>query len=370
MSSIVNVSAAELAQILDFTPRDQNILLCGDHGVGKSQILTKYYEDQGFEVVPLFLGQMSDAGDLLGLPKEKKLTNGQVETLVMDFLPPHWWQTEKKFCLFLDEINRGRPEIAQVIFDLALNKKLGGRKLPEGSVIVGAANVGDEYQVTDLDPALVSRFNVYRLNPTVDEWLGYAAEQKVDNRVTSFVASNHDQLDPKMRDDADSMDKTPDRRAWFKVNDMIQKFPNYMELVHIKALSGVVGQSTAGLFNKHCKSMSTVDAKAVFLARNWKKVSVEMQMMKMDEFFHLNKQMLAYIKANFKEIQSDEKIQDTCCRNFLLYINELESMEYREPIAELVNKLETHKEAGAILLSDEDVYEAVDAFVDSVDVKM
>tara|TARA_R110001606_G_scaffold384114_2_gene546796 strand:- start:366 stop:1478 length:1113 start_codon:yes stop_codon:yes gene_type:complete len=370
MSSIINVTYQELTTILEITPHDQNILLCGDHGVGKSQILTAYYEAQDFEVVPLFLGQMSDAGDLLGLPKEKKLTTGQVETLVMDFLPPHWWQTEKRFCLFLDEINRGRPEIAQVIFDLALNKKLGGRKLPEGSVIVGAANVGDEYQVTELDPALISRFNVYRLAPTVDEWLGHATSEKVDNRITSFIAANHDQLDPKMRDDADSMDKSPDRRAWFKVNEMLQNLPNYMELVHIKAISGVIGQSTAGMFNKHIKSMSTVDAKTVFLARNWKKVSIEMQMMKMDEFFHLNKQLLSYIKANYETIQADEKIQDTCCRNFLLYVNELESMEYREPIAEIINKLETHKEAGAILLSDEDVYEAVDKFVDSVEVKL
>ena len=28
-------------------------------------------------------------------------------------------------------------------------------------------------------------------------------------------------LDPKMSEDSESMDKTPDRRAWFKVSDML-----------------------------------------------------------------------------------------------------------------------------------------------------
>ena len=50
--------------------------------------------------------------------------------------------------------------------ELALNKTLAGKKLPEGSVIVSAVNEGDEYQLTDLDPALVSRFNLYHFAPS------------------------------------------------------------------------------------------------------------------------------------------------------------------------------------------------------------
>jgi MoxR-like ATPase len=43
-------------------------MLTGKHGIGKSQILKQFFEERGQKVVILFLGQMSDPGDLIGLP--------------------------------------------------------------------------------------------------------------------------------------------------------------------------------------------------------------------------------------------------------------------------------------------------------------
>jgi MoxR-like ATPase len=71
--------------------------------------------------------------------------------------------------LFLDELNRARPEILQTIMDLTLNKILAGKKLPSGSQIISAVNEGEEYQLTDLDPALISRFNIYYFSPSPAE---------------------------------------------------------------------------------------------------------------------------------------------------------------------------------------------------------
>ena len=67
--------------------------------------------------------------------------------------------------LFLDELNRARPEILQAVYDLALNRTLAGKRLPAGSIVIAAVNEGEEYQLTDLDPALVSRFNLYEFAP-------------------------------------------------------------------------------------------------------------------------------------------------------------------------------------------------------------
>ena len=150
----VVIDTKKLFHILSVTPASQNIMLVGRHGVGKSEILSNFYESQGYKLVTLFLGQMSDPGDLIGLPR---LTNERTE-----FVPPYWFPTDgQPIVLFLDELNRARPEILQTIMDLALNRKLAGRSLPEGSRIISAINEGDEYQLTLLDPALVSRFNIY-----------------------------------------------------------------------------------------------------------------------------------------------------------------------------------------------------------------
>ena len=66
--SNISVNTTELLQLLDITPASQNIMLVGSHGIGKSEILTEYFSGKGMKVVPLFLGQMSDPGDLIGIP--------------------------------------------------------------------------------------------------------------------------------------------------------------------------------------------------------------------------------------------------------------------------------------------------------------
>ena len=155
----IRINTKELLTILETTPANQNIMLVGKHGIGKSQILSNYFTSKGNKVVPLFLGQMSDPGDLIGLLHKNDAT-GRTE-----FMPPYWFPTDDTpVVLFLDELNRARPEVLQTIMDLALNRTLAGKSLPKGSRIISAVNNGEEYQLTDLDPALVSRFNIYSFN--------------------------------------------------------------------------------------------------------------------------------------------------------------------------------------------------------------
>ena len=49
----------------------------------------------------------------------------------------------KPIVLFLDELNRARPEILQTIMDLALNRTLAGRALPDGSRIITSDDIFD-----------------------------------------------------------------------------------------------------------------------------------------------------------------------------------------------------------------------------------
>jgi len=44
-----------LLEILEETPANQNIMLMGKHGIGKSQILEKFYSEKGYKVVTLFV---------------------------------------------------------------------------------------------------------------------------------------------------------------------------------------------------------------------------------------------------------------------------------------------------------------------------
>lgn len=255
----ININTKELHNLLESTPPSHNIMLSGKHGIGKSKIITDFFTAKGQKVVTLFLGQMSDPGDLIGLP------NKDGETGKTIFMPPYWFPTDNQpVVLFLDELNRARPEILQTIMDLALNRKLAGRELPAGSRIVSAVNDGEEYQLTDLDPALVSRFNIYNFRPTIGEWLLWASQAGIDKHVTEFIENNNRMLDGDgaATESSSSLEKTPDRRGWERVSDILRNTPTITGTTK-KVVAGIVGAKAAAEFFESFNQSSVISAESV-----------------------------------------------------------------------------------------------------------
>lgn len=365
----IKLSVTEFQQLLEITPVEQSILIVGSHGLGKSQIVENHYANKGFKVVPLFLGQMSDAGDLLGLPAKKETTVAGVTTEIMDFLPPHWWESETPFCLFLDEINRARPEILQVVFDLVLNRKLGGRKLPEGSVIVAAANYSDnvEYQVVDLDPALKSRFNIYELLPTTEEWTNWAAKNGINSKVISFIQSNPSYLDSQADEHAGAMDKDTDRRAWVKVSGYLDKFNTpKMNGFQTKIIGGIVGTAAAGLLKRHIDSMVTIDGEKLLTVKKFGDLEVDLMTLTLTDIIFLNKQIQSYLVANYNKIAKSAVLEALIVKNFKSYIQYLETQGQREAIGDLTQIVSQNTDVAGILLAHEDILNLVTDYIDSI----
>lgn len=319
----INLNTTELMQVLDMTPATHNIMLVGLHGIGKSEILTGYYNNKGMKVVALFLGQMSDPGDILGLPTKNP------ETGRTDFMPPYWFPVDgKPIVLFLDELNRARPEILQTVMDLALNRKLAGRPLPEGSRVIAAVNAGDQYQLTDLDPALVSRFNVVNFRPTVQEWLLWARKEKLDNRVTDFIEENQMWLDrdPDAKEGADTgLDRTPDRRAWKRVSDMIKPVEHLTE-IHAKAVSSIVGAKAASAFMTSMAKKRMVSGKQVLLELD--KVADKLKSYKIHELSVVNDAIFRYLETE----KSTERNKPVISANINAYFDML-TKEHKEAAA-------------------------------------
>lgn len=269
----ISVNTVELMQLLDVTPASHNLLLVGDKGIGKSSILTTYFESKDMKVVPLFLGSMSDVGDILGLPRIDEKSGRTV------FIPPYWWSDTEPICLFLDELNLAKNEILSAIQDLTLNRTLAGRKLPEGSRVVAAVNDGEKFDgfLTDLSPALVSRFNIVNFKPTAAEWLLWAKKNGVDSRVTDFIQENKQFLfgEPDAKADTYSgLQKNPDPRAWTRVSDIIKGHDTLGE-VFTKAISSVVGPKAASAFLASVSSRKMVSGRDVLLRLDKVKKTLE-----------------------------------------------------------------------------------------------
>ena len=297
--SNISVNITELKQLLEATPASHNIMLVGNHGIGKSEILTEFFKEKGMPVVALFLGQMADPGDLIGLPSKDEKTGKT------DFMPPYWFPVDgKPIVLFLDELNRARPEILQTVMDLALNRKLAGKLLPDGSRIISAVNAGDQYQLTDLDPALVSRFNIVNFKPTAEEWLLWARKAQLDTRVIGFIDENRMWLDkdPNMKEGADiGLDKTPDRRAWKRVSDIIIGKDELKE-IDTKIISSIVGPKAAAAFIQNAATRKILSGREVLSGFDKAKIRNELEGYGIHQLSVVNEGVYRHLEV--------EKVQD------------------------------------------------------------
>jgi hypothetical protein len=251
-------------------PPHISILVKGDHGIGKSQIVRKLARllalDMGispadYEVVDRRLSQMSE-GDMIGLPSQDGKTTR--------FLPMDWFMqcVEKACMLFLDEGNRGSQEVLQASFQIALDLELNGHRLNPKSRVVMAINADEtKYQVNPMDPAFIDRWFIVDLQPTKEEWQEWALDHSpeggcIHKHVTDFmVASQFKFLDPSYNEGPSEKDTS--RRSWDRFSQCYttQKFDqldltDQGNLTFLTAFAtGFLGQPSAAAFVDFVKAI-------------------------------------------------------------------------------------------------------------------
>ena len=374
MSSAI-ITVKDLEAIFNATPKCQNILLAGKHGIGKSQIVMNYFKDRNYHVQTLFLGQMSDPGDIIGLPK---LVEIEVERVIKDengkeqkikvmvpqtiFALPFWFPTDDRpIVLFLDELNRARPEVLQSIMDLALNRTIAGNSLPEGSIIVAAVNEGEEYQLTELDPALVDRFNVYTLSPTVAEWLLYATAKKLDPRVIRYLEHNGEMLDSQGKKKNNDLDKTPSRRSWEKVSQVVQNIHGSLSNVHKKLISGIVGPEAAMSFFNYMVNEEAVSGEDVIL--RYPEVKKKIDTLNLHERSLLSEAVLRTITVK-KDMQTEAALA-----NIESYVTDLyngKNKEAKAHFASLTDQVQTYGAGIKFILKSQSIIKMVTKFIENI----
>jgi hypothetical protein len=327
---MIKIDTIQLMDILNNTPASQNIMLVGAHGIGKSQILKTYYEkEKKMPLISFFLGQMSDPGDLIGLMRKNEKTGHS------EFMPPYWWpEKNEPVALFLDELNRARPEILQSVMDLTLNRTLAGRSLPDGSIIISAINYGDEYQITDLDPSLVSRFNIYEFAPTHKDWIVWANRENIDPRVIHFIQKYPLFLDGtnefSRTDVSLELEKTPDRRAWERVSNLI-KDVDLIDDRYVTIIAGIVGVAASVNFKKSIQDTGRLNPEIVLF-----KFSTKLfKGLKLQDYILLNENIFLFLSK-----KNDDKKKTTLEKNLVKYIKHLKKSNFQEAVAHLASLLE------------------------------
>jgi hypothetical protein len=212
------------------------VMLWGPPGVGKSQIIAGIAVRHGVPLIDIRLSQMEPT-DLRGIPFRK---GDNVEWSVPAMLPDAARHGPRGI-LFLDEINAAPPTVSAAAYQLILDRRLGEYVIPEGWAIFAAGNRQGDRGVTYSMPApLANRFTHYEVEPNLDDWIGWALDHGIDERILGFLRFRPDQLFN--YDAAHNPVAFPSPRSWEYAHRALAKFADRPDLLG-DALQASVGKS-------------------------------------------------------------------------------------------------------------------------------
>lgn len=236
------------------------VLIEGLHGIGKSNIAQSYADDHGRHLFPLFLSTQ-ETGDLIGIPDDMVLEDG---SKVTTWSKPTWLhEMEVKAAqgihsiLFLDELNRAPLDVRQCALQLVLEGRIHEHQLPVvngiKTQIIAAINPSDDYQVQELDPALLDRFLHLHLEVSATEWLEWAREAEVLSVIRDFVSEFPDRLHYTPREG-----KGPTPRAWAKLSELLTYSKDAPKNVLFDIIRGRLGSEVGSQFFSYFSNYTDV----------------------------------------------------------------------------------------------------------------
>ena len=175
------------------------ILMRAQTGIGKSNVVSQIAEDIKLPLIDVRGSTMSE-GDVGGYPD----IEGMKEKGIMTFCMPSWFvrACNEPVVLFLDELNRSLPTVQQSFFQIVLDRQLGNDENgnpynihPETRVFA-AINHGAEYDVNEIDPALLRRFWTIDLDASFEDWEVWAKDNNVNEMIISFLKTRKSHLAP------------------------------------------------------------------------------------------------------------------------------------------------------------------------------
>lgn len=179
-------SIDEIVESLMANP-DGSTLVVGHMGTGKSSILNILASKLPTHAPCYFDGTTKDLGDLY-LPK---ILSDDSEQHYVKFVPNEEFglHLNKPVILMFDEFGKMNPSVKNACMETLLNHKVGGKKLPEGSIVFATTNLGGEGVGDLIQPHHRNRITTVRMRkPTADEWIeGFAFNAGIHPSMIMWV---------------------------------------------------------------------------------------------------------------------------------------------------------------------------------------
>jgi hypothetical protein len=239
-------------------------LIVGDSGIGKTALAKEIARINNWSLIVID-GNLLKEGEIGGLPT--------IETFVgIDYIGE---QTERKttvyaihhklrqidieiakgntVLLFIDEINRCEHTVQQELMNLILNREINGYQLNEKVKILAAMNPSSkygsdfDYQVVDMDAAQENRFVWLFMEPDYIQWLSWAVDTGLEQKVIDFIVTFPEYLHKINEDDVRATPRSYERISkTYKIYKV--KKDTIPKSVFLNVLKGNVGKLIAQEF--------------------------------------------------------------------------------------------------------------------------
>lgn len=239
-------------------------LIVGESGIGKTALAKEIAQDNNWSLI-VINGNLLKEGEIGGLPTiesypglnskenevEKKATVYAVHHKLREI--DEEISQGKTVLLFIDEINRCEHTVQQELMNLILNREINGYKLPEKVKILAAMNPSSkygsdfDYQVVDMDAAQENRFVWLYMEPDYNQWIDWAIEAGIEQKVVEFISTFPDYLHKINEDDLRATPRSYERiSSSYKI--YLEKKDSIPRSVFLNVVKGNVGRVIAEEF--------------------------------------------------------------------------------------------------------------------------
>lgn len=239
-------------------------LIVGDSGIGKTALAKEIADKNNWSLIVID-GNLLKEGEIGGLPTlesytrvnskgntvEKKTTVYAVHNKLKEI--DEEIAGGKTVLLFIDEINRCEHTVQQELMNLILNREINGYTLHESVKIIAAMNPPSkyssnfDYQVVDMDVAQENRFVWLHMEPDHLQWLDWASQSGLEQKVIEFISTFPEYLHKTNQDDIRA---TP--RSYERISRLYtiykQKKDTVPRSVFLNVVKGNVGKLIAEEF--------------------------------------------------------------------------------------------------------------------------
>ncbi|HHV09927.1 MAG TPA: ATP-binding protein [Clostridiales bacterium] len=243
---------------------DEVPLIVGESGIGKTALAKELAEKNNWSLVVID-GNLLKEGEIGGLPTIETYTevndNGEEAQKKTTVYAVHHKLREideeilkgNTVLLFIDEINRCEHAVQQELMNLILNREINGYRLNRGVKIIAAMNpsskygVDFDYQVVDMDAAQENRFVWLSMEPDYMQWLQWAIDAGIEQKVIEFIQAFPEYLH---KINEDSIRATP--RSYERISKAYtvykERRSSIPRSVFLNVIRGNVGKLIAGEF--------------------------------------------------------------------------------------------------------------------------